>query len=48
MPSHGVVQTYGITMLDAQLRPTDDAEFVGLPSRVRMSADSSLVGFVGG
>jgi hypothetical protein len=47
----GVVQTYGITMLDAQLRPTDDAELAGLPSRVRMSADSSLVAtttFVGG
>jgi hypothetical protein len=47
----GVVQTYGITMLDAQLRPTDDAELAGLPSRVQMSADSSLVAtttFVGG
>ena len=47
----GVVQTYGITMLDAQLRPTGDAELVGLPSRVRMSADSSLIAtttFVGG
>jgi hypothetical protein len=39
----GVVQTYGITMLDAQLRPIDDAELAGLPSRVRMSADSSMV-----
>jgi hypothetical protein len=47
----GVVQTYGITMLDAQLRPTDGADLTGLPSRVRMSADSSLVAtttFVGG
>jgi hypothetical protein len=47
----GVVQTYGITMLDAQLRPADSAELNGLPSRVRMSADSSLVAtttFVGG
>jgi hypothetical protein len=47
----GVVQTYGITTLDAQLRPTGDAELVGLPSRVRMSADSSLIAtttFVGG
>ena len=38
-------------MLDAQLRPTGDAELAGLPSRVRMSADSSLVAtttFVGG
>ncbi len=47
----GLVQTYGITMLDAQLRPSDAAELAGLPSRVRMSADSSLVAtttFVGG
>jgi hypothetical protein len=47
----GVVQTYGITTLDAQLRPTGDAELVGQPSRVRMSADSSLIAtttFVGG
>jgi hypothetical protein len=47
----GVVQTYGITMLDSQLRPTGSAELAGLPSRVRMSADSSLVAtttFVGG
>jgi hypothetical protein len=47
----GVVQTYGITTLDAQLRPTGNAELLGLPSRVRMSADSSLVAtttFVGG
>ena len=39
----GVVQTYGITMLDSQLRPAGSAELAGLPSRVRMSADSSLV-----
>ena len=39
----GVVQTYGITMLDGQLRPAGSAELAGLPSRVRMSADSSLV-----
>jgi hypothetical protein len=39
----GVVQTYGITMLDSQLRPAGNAELVGLPSRVRMSADSRLV-----
>ena len=39
----GIVQTYGITMLDGQLRPTGSAELAGLPSRVRMSADSSLV-----
>jgi hypothetical protein len=47
----GVVQTYGITMLDAQLRPVGNAELAGLPSRVRMSADSSLVAtttFIGG
>jgi hypothetical protein len=47
----GVVQTYGITTLDAQLRPIGDVELVGLPSRVRMSADSSLMAtttFVGG
>jgi hypothetical protein len=47
----GVVQTYGITTLDAQLRPTGTAELAGLPSRVRISADSSLVAtttFVGG
>ena len=39
----GVVQTYGVTMLDSQLRPAGSAELAGLPSRVRMSADSSLV-----
>jgi hypothetical protein len=39
----GVVQTYGITMLDAHLRPAEATELAGLPSRVRMSADSSLV-----
>jgi hypothetical protein len=47
----GVVQTYGITMLDGQLQPAGNAELVGLPSRVRISADSSLVAttaFVGG
>jgi hypothetical protein len=47
----GVVQTYGITTLDAQLRPIGNAELVGLPSRARMSADSSLIAsttFVGG
>jgi hypothetical protein len=47
----GVLQTYGITTLDAQLRPTKNAELAGLPSRVRMSADSSLIAtttFVGG
>ena len=30
-------------MLDSQLRPAGNAELAGLPSRVRMSADSSLV-----
>ena len=30
-------------MLDGQLRPTGSADLSGLPSRVRMSADSSLV-----
>jgi hypothetical protein len=47
----GVVQTYGIPMLDGQLRPTGQAELAGLASRVRISADSSLVAtttFVGG
>jgi hypothetical protein len=47
----GVVQTYGITTLDAQLRTAGNAELAGLPSRVRMSADSSLIAtttFVGG
>jgi hypothetical protein len=39
----GLVQTYGITMLDAQLRPAGNAELAGLPSRVRISADSTLV-----
>ena len=39
----GVVQTYGITTLDGQLLPSGSAELTGLPSRVRMSADSSLV-----
>lgn len=40
----GVVQTYGITiLLDAQLRPAGNAELAGLPSRARMSADSSLL-----
>jgi hypothetical protein len=47
----GVVQTYGITMLDGQLEPAGNADLAGLPSRVRISADSSLVAtttFVGG
>jgi hypothetical protein len=47
----GVVQTYGITMLDGRLQPAGNADLAGLPSRVRMSADSSLVAtttFVGG
>jgi hypothetical protein len=47
----GMVQTYGITMLDSELRPAGTADLAGLPSRVRMSADSSLVAtttFVGG
>jgi hypothetical protein len=39
----GVVQTYGITMLDGELEPAGNAELAGQPSRVRMSADSSLV-----
>jgi hypothetical protein len=39
----GVVQTYGVTMLDSQLQPAGSADLAGLPSRVRMSADSSLV-----
>jgi hypothetical protein len=40
----GVVQTYGITIqLDAQLRPAGKAELTGVPSRARMSADSSLL-----
>jgi hypothetical protein len=46
-----MVQTYGITTVDAQLRLTDNAELAGLPSRVRMSADSSMLAtttFVGG
>jgi hypothetical protein len=47
----GLVQTYGITMLNGQLEPAGNADLAGLPSRVRISADSSLVAtttFVGG
>jgi hypothetical protein len=47
----GIVQSYGISTLDGQLKPATTGELVGLPSRVRMSADSSLVAtttFVGG
>ncbi len=39
----GVVQTYGISMLDAALQRVSSSELVGLPSRVRMSRDGSLV-----
>jgi hypothetical protein len=41
--NRGVIQWYGIIMLDGQLRSTETAELVGLPSRVRISADSKLV-----
>lgn len=47
----GVVQTYGITMLDDQLKPAGSVELTGLPSRARVSADTRLVAtttFVGG
>jgi hypothetical protein len=47
----GVVQTYGLAMLDGRLQPAGNSNLAGLPSRVRISADSSLVAtttFVGG
>lgn len=39
----GVVQTYGVSMLGPDLQPVSSAELVGLPSRARMSPDSTLV-----
>ena len=39
----GVVQKYGISTLDAQLKPLRSATLAGLPSRARMSTDGSLV-----
>ena len=39
----GVVQTYGLSMLDPQLQPVTATKLVGLPSRARMSKDGSLV-----
>jgi hypothetical protein len=47
----GVVQKYGIAMLDAQLQPVGNSELAGLPSRARISSDSGLIAtttFVGG
>jgi hypothetical protein len=47
----GVVQTYGFAMLDGRLQPAGNSNLAGIPSRVRISADSSLVAtttFVGG
>ncbi len=39
----GVVQTFGISMLDADLQTRSTGTLVGLPSRARMSRDGSLV-----
>ncbi len=39
----GLVQTFAVTTLDAQLRRVSSSPLAGLPSRARLSADSSLV-----
>lgn len=39
----GVVQTHGVSMLNAEMSPVNSTDLVGLPSRARMSADGSLV-----
>jgi hypothetical protein len=39
----GIVTTYGITELDANLSPTNSSQLAGSPSRARMSRDGSLI-----
>ncbi len=39
----GIVPSYSLISLDDRLRPVAEEELVGLPSRVRMSADGALV-----
>ncbi len=39
----GIVTTYGITELDANLSPTASSQLAGSPSRARMSRDGSLI-----
>ena len=39
----GIVTNYGVTMLDARLAPVGSSDLAGPPSRVRMSADGSMV-----
>lgn len=38
----GVVSTFGVTVLDAGLRPVEALDLTGLPSRARTSPDGSL------
>ena len=39
----GIVTTYGITELDANLSPTTSSQLTGSPSRARISKDGSLI-----
>ncbi len=50
-PKRGLVPTYALVSLNSRLQPVASSPLVGLPSRTRMSRDSSLVStttFVGG